>query len=118
MCAHVLKRAVKGRYPSGICAADLLNMKRVFTPVRWVGRAAHRVGAVCTSVGKRLASPAAVPVSAVPRIVVGASDSIEHVLDKLHETAGAVSLMLDNGQPVGMVTERHLDEYLERRDAA
>lgn len=152
----------------------------------WIGRATYRFGELCASIAKRLASPAAVPVSALilsrldtvspdqpldevaqllvgqslatvpvidqgkplgvvtrdalagslktdsPQtpiglvtlndvIVVAPSDSIVNVRAQLAATPGAVALVLDNGHPVGMVTEGQIDEYLaqlETRRAA
>jgi predicted transcriptional regulator len=46
-------------------------------------------------------------------ITVAPSDSLAHVLQRLHEMPDAIAVVVDQSGPVGMVTEERLIEYLD-----
>lgn len=45
-------------------------------------------------------------------VIVEPSASLERVIEALDEHPGAVALVIDRGEPVGLVTREQLDEYL------
>jgi CBS domain-containing protein len=56
------------------------------------------------------------PIAAAPShhvVTVVPSDSLAHVLERLHEMPDAVAVVIDHGGPVGVLTEATLIAYLD-----
>lgn len=70
--------------------------------------------------GLRLAGPRAT-IGQAPRhgaVSVTPSDSLSDVLERLRAAPDSVAVVIDNGEPVGLLTFERLVQYLERKRAA
>lgn len=70
--------------------------------------------------GLRRAGPQAT-IAEAPRheaVSVKPSDSLSEVLEKLRAAPDSVAVVIDNGEPVGLLTFDRLVQYLERKRAA
>jgi CBS domain-containing protein len=115
--AAILTRvaAVSPQQPLDEVAQLFVAGRHAHLPVVEDGRAVSVITRSDIAAGLAAVGPRA-PVAAAPShavVAVTPSDSLAHVLERLHELPDAVAVVLDRGAPVGVLTAESLTAYLD-----
>ena len=106
---------VSAEQPIGDAVQVLVGGRHAQLPVLVDGMPVGVVTRDDLATGLRESGPYA-PLAAAPRhdvVMVAPSDSLSDVFHRLQEAPDAVALVVDRGEPVGLLTYDHLVEYIE-----